>query len=78
MAKHVGGRHDALYYHFGVYDGTLIGEFPDDVSANAVLVAVLGSGPVRSTKSARPFTPKDAVGSFGKAGKILCQPPGRK
>ncbi len=78
LAKQAGGRLISLYYHFGEYDGTVIAEFPDDVTANAVAVAVLGSGGLRSTKSTRLFSAKEAVEAFTKAGKISYQPPGRK
>lgn len=78
IAKQAGGRLISLYYHFGEYDGTVIGEFPDDVSANAVAVAVMASGGIRSTKSTRLFSTKEAVEAFTKAGKTSYQPPGRK
>jgi uncharacterized protein with GYD domain len=77
IAKSVGGRLVALYYHFGEYDGTAIVEGPDDVSANAAAVAVLASGAVRATKTTRLFSPKEAVEAFGKAGKVAYRVPGK-
>lgn len=78
LAKQAGGRLVSIYYHPGEYDGTIISEFPDDVSANAVVMAAVASGTLRSTKTTRLYTARDVVDSLGKAGKISYQPPGRK
>ncbi len=77
VARGAGGRLLSFYYHFGEYDGTAIAELPDDTAANAVAVAVLASGAIRSTKTTRLFSPKEAVEAFGKAGKIAYRPPGK-
>jgi uncharacterized protein with GYD domain len=77
IAKSVGGRLVALYFHFGEYDGTAIIEGPDDVTANAAAVAVLASGAVRATKTTRLFSPKEAVEAFGKASKVAYRAPGK-
>lgn len=78
LVKQAGGRLISIYYHFGEYDGTVIAEAPDDVSANATVLAVLAGGAVRSTKTTRLFTTKEAVSALEKAGKISYQPPVRK
>ena len=78
VAKQLGGRLISFYYHFGEYDATVIAELPDDTAANAVAVAVLGSGGFRATKTTRLFSIKEAVEAFGKAGKVAYQPPGKK
>jgi len=78
LAKAVGGRLLGLYYHFGEYDGTVIADLPDDITAHALAVAVGASGGLRSSKTTRLFSPKDVVEAFAKAGKIPYSPPGKK
>jgi uncharacterized protein with GYD domain len=78
IVRSAGGRLQALYYHFGEYDGTAIADVPDDISANAVAVAVGASGAIRATKTTRLFSPKEIVEAFTRAGKLTYQPPGRK
>ncbi len=78
LAKQAGGRVISLHYHTGEYDGTIISEFPDDASANAVVMAAIASGTLRSTKSTRLYSAKEFVEALGKAGKIKYQPPGKK
>ncbi len=78
LVKPVGGRIIALYYHFGEYDGTVIAELPDDITANALVISVGASGGIRSTKTTRLFSPKEVVEAFGKASRLPYQPPGKK
>lgn len=78
LAKQAGGRIIALYYHTGEYDGTIISEFPDDASANAVVMAAVATGTLRATKTTRLYSMKEVLETLGKAGKIAYQPPGKK
>jgi uncharacterized protein with GYD domain len=78
LAKSAGGRLVALYYHSGEFDGTVILESPDDAAANATVMAVLASGGIRATRTTRLLTPKEAVESFTRAGKIAYRAPGSK
>jgi uncharacterized protein with GYD domain len=77
IAKSVGGRLVALYYHFGKYDGTLIMEAPDDTAANAAVLAAVASGALRATKTTRLYSPKELLDALGKAGKAAYRPPGK-
>jgi uncharacterized protein with GYD domain len=77
IAKSAGGRLVSLYYHSGEYDGTAIVEAPDDVTANAIVLATVASGALRTTKTTRLFSPKEVVESLGKAGKVTYRPPGK-
>jgi uncharacterized protein with GYD domain len=76
--KTAGGKLVALYYHSGEFDGTLIFESPDDSTANATAMAVLASGGIRTSRTTRLFTAKEAVESFSKAGKFTYRGPGQK
>ncbi|MCI4343111.1 MAG: GYD domain-containing protein [Thermoplasmata archaeon] len=77
IAKAVGGRLVSLFYHMGDYDGTAIIEAPDDVSANAAIMATVASGAIRSSKTTRLYSPKELVEILGKAGKTPYRPPGK-
>ncbi|MGC2288797.1 MAG: GYD domain-containing protein [Thermoplasmata archaeon] len=77
IAKSLGGRLVALYYHFGEYDGTAILELADDTTANAAVLAVVASGALRSTKTTRLYGAKDVVEALVKAGKAAYRPPGK-
>ena len=76
IAKSVGGRLVALYYHTGVYDRTAILEAPDDTAANAAIIATAASGALRATKTTRLYSSKELVEALGKAAKASYRPPG--
>ena len=78
LAKQVGGRLVALYYHFGKFDGTVILEAPDYTSVNAVVMAVQAAGGVQATETTRLFSPADVVDALSRGAKIMYQPPGKK
>ncbi|HXW67574.1 MAG TPA: GYD domain-containing protein [Thermoplasmata archaeon] len=77
LAKGVGGKVQALYYHFGEFDGTVIGEFPDDAAVNAMVFAAVSSGAVQSTRTVRLFRPAEAIEALGKASKLTYRAPGK-
>jgi uncharacterized protein with GYD domain len=77
IARAAGGRLVSLFYHFGEYDGTAIVEAPDDTAANALILAVVASGAVRSSKTTRLFSPRELVDALGRAGKSAYRPPGK-
>jgi uncharacterized protein with GYD domain len=76
IAKSLGGRMVALYYHSGEYDGTAIFEVPDDTSANAAVMAVSATGAIRATKTTRLYTSQEFEAALAKAGKVTYRPPG--
>jgi uncharacterized protein with GYD domain len=77
IAKSLGGRLVALYYHSGEYDGTAIVEAADDTTANAMVLAAVSSGALKTTKTARLYSPKELAEALGKAGKAMYRPPGK-
>jgi uncharacterized protein with GYD domain len=76
IAESVGGRLVSLYYHFGEFDGTAIMEVADDSTANAVVLAAVASGALRTTKTTRLLSPKEVTESLEKAAKAAYRPPG--
>jgi uncharacterized protein with GYD domain len=78
IAKSLGGRMVALYYHFGEFDGTAIFEVPDDAAATAAVMAVNSTGAVRATKTTRLYTVTELVQSLTLAGKVVYSPPGQR
>jgi uncharacterized protein with GYD domain len=76
IAKSLGGRMIALYYHAGEYDGTAIFEVPDDTAANAAVMAVSATGAIRATRTTRLFTPHDFEEALAKAARVSYHPPG--
>lgn len=77
IAKSLGGRLVSLHYHFGEYDGTAMVEAPDDATANALVLAMVASGTLRSSRTTRLYSPSDLVEALGKAGKAAYKPPGK-
>jgi uncharacterized protein with GYD domain len=77
IAKSLGGRMVALYYHFGEYDGMAIFEVPDDASASAAVMAVNSTGAVRATKTTRLYSVAELVQSLTLAKKVTYKPPGQ-
>lgn len=75
LAKQSGGRLVSVFYHFGEFDGTVVFEAPDDATVNAIVMAVLGSGALRASRTTRLFTPKEVVEALGRAGKIVYASP---
>jgi uncharacterized protein with GYD domain len=76
MAKSLGGRLVSLYYHLGEYDGTAILEAPDDARANALILSVVASGALRSSRTTRLYSPNELVETLHLAGKSTYRPPG--
>jgi uncharacterized protein with GYD domain len=77
VAKSLGGRLVSLFYHFGEYDGTALIEAPDDATANAMILSVVASGSLRSSKTVRLYSSKEVLDALGKAGKAAYKPPGK-
>lgn len=70
LAQKLGSRVLGLYYYFGDYDGILLFESPDDVTANAVIVASMAPGHLKVTRTTRIFTAEETVEIMRKAGSV--------
>ena len=70
LLQKAGGRLVELYYSFGEYDGFLIFEAPDEVSATATVLAALAPGHVRAIKTTTLLTVEQAMEAMRKAGGL--------
>ncbi|HEV8660777.1 MAG TPA: GYD domain-containing protein [Thermoanaerobaculia bacterium] len=70
LAENLGGRFVSLNYTMGEYDGVVVVDAPDDVTALSVVLAAIGPGHVRSTKTARLYTPQEMMQAMKKAGGV--------
>jgi uncharacterized protein with GYD domain len=70
LTQKLGSRVVGLYYYFGDFDGVLIFEAPDEITANAVIVATMAPGHLRVTRTSRLFTPQETMEIMRKAGNV--------
>ncbi len=70
LAQKLGSRVVGLYYYFGDYDGILLFESTDDITANAVIVASMAPGHLKVTRTSRIFTSEETVEIMRKAGGV--------
>jgi uncharacterized protein with GYD domain len=70
LAQKLGSRIVGLYYYFGDYDGILLFEAPDEITANAIIVASMAPGHLRVTRTIRLFTPVETMEIMRKAGSV--------
>ena len=68
LVQSLGGKLLGLYYSLGKYDGMVLFEVPDDISASAVSLAVKASGIMKVNEVTRLFTMDEALEAMRKAG----------
>ncbi len=59
--ERLGGRIESAYFAFGEYDIMVIAEFPDNVSAAAISVAIQAGGAFKSAKTTPLMTIEEGV-----------------
>ena len=74
--ERLGGRIESAYYEFGEYDVVVIAEFPDNVSAAAISVAIQAGGGFKSAKTTNLMTIEEGIEVMKKAGGAGYRPPG--
>ena len=75
LAESLGGKLIGFWYMFGEYDGVVIYEAPDNVTAaTAVMAANLG-GANSATKTTVLFTVDEAMSAMGRASDIVFRAP---
>jgi len=72
----LGGRIESAYFAFGEYDVVVITEFPDNVSAAAISVALNAGGAFKSAKTTPLMTMQEGIEVMRKAGGTGYHPPG--
>ena len=77
LAEQLGARMVNLYYSFGDYDGVIILEAPDDVTAASVVLAAVTPGHVKAIKTVPLMTADQAVEAMRKAGSVSYRAPGQ-
>jgi uncharacterized protein with GYD domain len=68
LLEKLGGRLVELYYGFGEYDGFLIYEAPDEVTATATVLAAIAPGHVKAIQTTTLLTVEQAMAAMRKAG----------
>lgn len=76
MFERLGGRIETVYYAFGEYDVVVIAEFPDNVSAAAISVAINAGGAFKAAKTTPLLTVEEGIEVMRKAGGAGYRPPG--
>jgi uncharacterized protein with GYD domain len=71
-----GGKLEALYFAFGPDDAIAIVEFPDNVTAAAVSMAVMATGRYSSFQTTPLLTAQELTEAMRKAGTINFRPAG--
>ena len=71
----LGGSLECTYYAFGDYDIIQIVQFPDNVSAASLSIAVNAGGAVKAFKTTPLMTVVEGVEAFKKAGTVGYKPP---
>ncbi|MDE2815105.1 MAG: GYD domain-containing protein [Chloroflexota bacterium] len=72
LLESLGGRLIAVYYAFGDYDGVVIFEAPDGVTAAAAVIAAIAPGHVSSVKTTRLLTVDEMQDALAKT-KIVAE-----
>jgi uncharacterized protein with GYD domain len=70
-----GGRMLAFFYCFGEYDGLVILEAPDDISAAAGSVAGVSAGHLKVNQTTRLLTAEEGMEVMRRAGGVSFQRP---
>ena len=72
----LGGRIESAYFAFGEYDVVVITEFPYNVSAAAISVALNAGGAFKTAKTTPLMTMEEGIEVMRKAGGTGYRPPG--
>ena len=76
--EHLGGKLRGFWYAFGEYDGYVLIDAPDNVSAAAFSVGIAAGGALRSIETTVLLTVEDTLEVLGKAQKLPYRRPGEQ
>lgn len=75
LAESLGAEFLALYYCFGEYDGIVLFEAPDDVTAAAVVLAAGRPGHLKTVKTTKLLTVEEAMQAMQTASGVSYSAP---
>ena len=75
LLEKLGGRLIEFSYALGEYDGLAIIEVPDEVTMTAAILAVIGPGHIKATKTTTLVPVEQAIAAMRTAGKLSYQVP---
>ncbi len=75
LAQKMGGQFTAIYYGFGEYDGFVLFDAPDEQAALATVIAAVGPGHPKATKTTVLFTMDEVLAALRKAGAATYKAP---
>ncbi len=73
----MGGTLDSFDYCLGDYDAVIRYTAPDDTTAAAIALAVIGAGHMQAYKTTKLLSPDEFMQAMQKAGGVSYQPPSR-
>ncbi len=75
LIESMGGKLEGYYFVVGEDEIVELIEMPDDVSMEAITMAVLASGAVRSVQTSTLLTAEEAMEAMRRAGSLGYRPP---
>jgi uncharacterized protein with GYD domain len=75
MIQAIGGQLDEYYFVVGENKVLVLLDMPDDVSVEAITMAVMAGGAINSAKAYRLMTAAEAVEAMRKAKDVTYKPP---
>lgn len=76
LVEGAGGRLRDVFFCQGDYDIILTMEVPDAEAANAIALASVGAGHLKTYKTTALFTPEETMGAMRRAAQLTIRPPG--
>ena len=77
LVRSMDGRPVSFYNSFGEYDGVVIYEAPDEITAAAIVLHVASSGHLSAVKTTVLLSAEEGVQAMRKAGEATLASPGR-
>ena len=76
VVEKLGGKLHGFWYGFGVHDGYVVIEAPNNVSAAAFSVGISAGGSLRSAETTALLTVEETIEMLEKAQRLPYRPPG--
>jgi uncharacterized protein with GYD domain len=76
LVEAYGGKLLGFYYAFGESDVVVLTEFPDNVSVSAIILAAIGSGAFKTSKTTVLMSVEEGLEAMRRASGTGYRPPG--